>query len=509
MSKKQISINMIANIISFTVGFGISFLFTPYLVRTIGKEAYGFYPLANNFTSYAQLLVIALNSMASRFVTIKIVENKEEEANQYFSSLFFANIIIAAILSIFSFILIENINSLLKIPISILSDVSMLFTLIFISMILSIIISVFSIATFARNRLDLRSYQEILLAIIRVSSLFVLFYFFKPQVYYIGLGNLIVTIFTFIITYYYTKKLLPEIKICLNNFRFGIIKLLVSSGIWNSFNQLSAILLSGLDILIANTMLGPAVSGEYGIAQTIPNFIRSLAVVVAGVFSPQLTIIYAKGNKEKFVSEIMKAIKITNIISNVPMAFLIAFGDTFFKLWIPGEDAKKLQLISMWIVLPMMVVGTVNVLFDICTILNKVKIPSIVVFITGLTNIIIVIVLLKTTNLGIFAIPLSSGVLSLIRYLVFTTVYTSKAIGIKWYAFYGSIFRGIFSICIMVFVGYILKGIFLINNWLVFIVVSTLFCFIAMVINVVFFFNKDEIKKGKIMILSLGNRIKR
>ena len=72
MKNKQLAINMIANIISFMVNIGINFLFTPYLINTVGKEAYSFFPLANNFISYTSIITVALNSMASRFITINI-----------------------------------------------------------------------------------------------------------------------------------------------------------------------------------------------------------------------------------------------------------------------------------------------------------------------------------------------------------------------------------------------------------------------------------------------------
>ena len=45
MYKKQLSINLIANIMSFSIGVGVSFILTPFLIEHIGKEAYGFYPL--------------------------------------------------------------------------------------------------------------------------------------------------------------------------------------------------------------------------------------------------------------------------------------------------------------------------------------------------------------------------------------------------------------------------------------------------------------------------------
>ena len=50
---KQMSINIIASIVSFAVTVGINFFLTPYLVKEVGSDAYGFIGLA--ITLYSML----------------------------------------------------------------------------------------------------------------------------------------------------------------------------------------------------------------------------------------------------------------------------------------------------------------------------------------------------------------------------------------------------------------------------------------------------------------------
>ena len=77
MGNRRLAINLIANTISYGTTAVIAFFLTPYLVSTIGKEAYSFYPLANNFVNYMSVVTISLNSMASRFITIEIVKDNK------------------------------------------------------------------------------------------------------------------------------------------------------------------------------------------------------------------------------------------------------------------------------------------------------------------------------------------------------------------------------------------------------------------------------------------------
>lgn len=63
---KQMSINIIASIVSFAVTVGINFFLTPYLVKEVGSDAYGFIGLANNFVQYATIVTTALNSISGK-----------------------------------------------------------------------------------------------------------------------------------------------------------------------------------------------------------------------------------------------------------------------------------------------------------------------------------------------------------------------------------------------------------------------------------------------------------
>ena len=130
--KKQTAINLIAKIVSYGTTYLIAFFLTPYLVEKIGSEAYSYYPLANNFTSYMSIITIALNSMASRFITIALTKNEKENANKYFASIFFGNVLMSAILLIPMTIIVIFLDSILNIPVDLVISIKLLFSLVFI-----------------------------------------------------------------------------------------------------------------------------------------------------------------------------------------------------------------------------------------------------------------------------------------------------------------------------------------------------------------------------------------
>ena len=158
---KRLAINMAAQVISFAVSVGISFFLTPFIVEKLGREAYGFVGLANDFIGYAQILVTALNSMAARFITISIHREEYDTANEYFTSLIIANAIITAVLTVPAVLVVLFMDRLLNVPAAILGDVRLLWALLFFQALASVVTSVFSNATYVKNRLDLSSRRSI------------------------------------------------------------------------------------------------------------------------------------------------------------------------------------------------------------------------------------------------------------------------------------------------------------------------------------------------------------
>lgn len=438
---RQLTINMIANFVNFGISLCISFFLSPYIVRTIGVEANGFITLANNFVSYTSLITIALNSMAGRFVTINLYENKIDEANKYFTSAFYANISIVTVLGCIGTFVIIFLKSLINIPEHLIFDVKLLFAFLFLNCLLGIAGSIFSVATFARNMLYLEYIRTMQGNIARALVILVGFIFFTPHVWIVGLGGLISGVI--IITYdiKYTRKLLPEIKIKKYYFQFSYVVMLIKSGIWNTINKLGQILADGLDLLITNLFIDATAMGVLAIAKIVPNLIYSLMGSVVGVFSPDFTILYAKKNFKELLIEVKQSMKIMGVVTNVPVIVLIVCGEEFFRLWQPTQNAKQLQILSLITVACLVFSGSVNCLYNIFTVVNKLKLNSIVVLIHGAMSTIIVFFMLKLTNWGIYAVAGVSTVLGIARILLFTAPYGAKCLNQKWYVFYLDIFK--------------------------------------------------------------------
>ena len=269
---------------------------------------------------------------------------------------------------------------------------------------------------------------------------------------------------------------------------------MISLGLWNSLTRLSQVLLDELDIIISNIFISATAMSALSNAKTVPIAISGLMGTVVGVFSPQITIAYAEGNKQKLIDIIKSSNRIMIFIMSIPLAFVTAYGDIFFSLWLPKRDPHEMHTLAMLSMGVLYVSLIIQVLYHVFIITKKVKANSIVMILSGVLSTSLVFILLNVTDLGLYAIAGVSTVLGLLRNLIFTPIYASRCLEIKWTTFYGDIFTGLFSIASITVVGLISRCMVDIHSYITLIAVGIVVGVIALVLNFFIILKKEDRK---------------
>ena len=113
--------------LAFVVNYGINLVLTPYITESLGTEAYGFVSLAKQFAQYATIITTALDSFAARYITIAYHTGNKKEANRFFSSAFFGDVVLASGVMAAAVFCILFLERLLNISGNIVNDVKILF----------------------------------------------------------------------------------------------------------------------------------------------------------------------------------------------------------------------------------------------------------------------------------------------------------------------------------------------------------------------------------------------
>lgn len=467
MDKRRLFINLFSNLLGVVSGLCISFFLTPYIVSTLGKEAYGFYPLSNNFLSYTGILTAALNSMFGRYITISLEKQKMRDVNVYFNSVLFGNLLFALFFFLLSILFCVFIASVLDIPGQLLPDVRLLFVCIFMSLLVSLSSSAFSVAAFALNRFDLLAFNNIMVNIIKLALTIILFYFFKPHIYYLGLVTLITSIYFLVASYKNTKRLLPEISIGREFFSWSALSLLMGAGIWNSILSLSNVINSQLDLLLANQFFSTEGMGLLSLTKFVPTSAQLLLSVVVPIFLPDMLKAYANEDMKKLKLHLDFSFKAVFFVVLVPLAVFFVYGEEFFKLWLPAEDHHTLYTISLITLGPIIIHATIETVYHVFVITNKLKVASVWGIFVAIANLVLVLGLCRYSTLGIYSIPVAALLTAGLSHLIFTPLYAAHCLGEHRFYFISKTVIGLFSFLALVMLGFLWKiaALVQVNSW--------------------------------------------
>lgn len=493
IDNKKVVQNTIAVVIAFVLNAGIGFFASPYIVRCLGAEALGFAHLAGDFTSYAALITLALNSMATRYLMLARERGENQKVQEYFSTLVISNICIATLLLFIFLACVIYLEHIVEIPESLIGQVKTAFTITFVMFCLSLAGSTYGSCFFLTNQLHQGSWRGCVGNLLSRGILVALFVCLQPSIIYIALSGAFASIYILCTNVYYFNKLLPEIKLRAGYFRAKRLWELISSGMWNSITKLSQIFSSGLDLLVTNIFINPVSMGYLAVAKTIPGMLVGLNASVAGSFVPNLMQHYAAGDTEALRRAAKTSIKFMTLFVTLPNAVLVVYGTEFFRLWVPSQPAELINTLSILTLINSCVTGPMQPLYQIFTITNKVKQSSLVIIAYGFLSILITLICLKTTNLGLYAVAgvslLGSIIVALVYHLPFAAIYAR----LPWYDFFPEIGKSALSLLYVCVIGWCIKLILpAADTWILWFTCVITMCIVGLVCNAYTMLNSAE-----------------
>lgn len=434
---KQTLAGVITGIFAVVTQAVIGFFLTPFIVRVLGEEANGFAQLAGNFVMYASLLTVAFNSMGGRFLSVSYHNGDLEKTNRYFSSLLVCNLAIILLLLPVAGFIVWRLDSLLSIETADVGDVKRLFLCVFVHFFINQGVSLYSMSMFVRNRMFLQNIILFVRTFLNALILLCVFTWLPPHIYYVSATALFLTALVLPVCMGIHRKLLPSVRFSFRKFDFSRSLELLRSGIWNTVNQGGHMLMTGMDLLLANLFIDPLSMGVLSVSKVVPTFILHLATTLNANLTPSVTIRWAAEGSREALAELHRGMKLSCILIAAPMMVFCGLAVDFYALWTPGMDAPQLSLLSFLTCMSLIPMAGPQVLYNTYTASNKLRVNALSFLATGVLNIVLVYAVLASgTQWGIYAIAGISSALSILRNMVVTLPYTARILHLKWYSFY-------------------------------------------------------------------------
>lgn len=505
---KAILLNLLWSIAAIIINLGINFLVIPYVTENIGIEGYGFVSLANTFTSYVDIITIALNSFVARYITVAYHRGEYEKANMYYSSAIIADVVLSIIVFVPSVFLIIKLENIISISYNLVFDVKLLFLLVFCNYLITTMQTAFNVSTFISNKLDLQTRKKCISFIIRAICLLMLCIFFKPHVWYVALASSFMVIYFFYQNVVFTRILTPELHYKRDCISCQHIKELISSGIWNSINNLGNMLNSGLDLLISNLMLSSIAMGQVSIGKDLAVMCHTLINTISNTFRPAQARLYARCEKDKLVYNLKLSMKITGMFCGIIVSVFLVYGCEFISIWLHRRNDSVLIFELAAIALASDIsVGVVHPLYYVYTLTDKLKVPSYITIGMGIANVISMYFLLKYTNAGVYAVVLTTMVINCVNFID-APLYAAYCLKVRLSTFYPEIIRHLLSVLINVAMLLLLKNVlFVPRKWISLAVICLIGGIICIGISSIIVLNNEEWNRIKKEIKKTANRL--
>ena len=494
--KKKFALNFAAQIAVLGSQFLISFVLTPIVLQKLGDEAYGFVGLVNNFVSYVAIITAALNAMASRFITVSYHEGKTGDAEEYFSSVFFSNCIMAFAVLVASAVLAANIENIVSVAPELVTDLRITVLIAFLNAGVSLLAVVFGVAAFIKNELFLNSVGQLLGSILRVVLLFTLFWVALPHMWYFSVAGLVATLATGIVQAVVTRKLIPEIKLSVSRFNGAKVWELLKIGVWSSLQNINQLIQTGLDLLIANLFVSGAAMGLLSIAKTVPLALTSLSGSISNLFYPKMAQAYAQGDTDTLVRRLDFAMRFTSAFMIVPLAGFMGFGSSFYSLWLPGRSLAELgeiQILSVLTVATLVASALVEPLYYANTLTTRIKGSVIIAFGFSVATILIEFPLLMFSPIDkLWIIAGTSSILMFVRHALVQPLYCAVVLGVPRRTFYKPLVRevGVFVLVLFFFVAIDSLGIC--ASWGMLVLVAVVAGIFGYLVELLLLFDRNE-----------------
>jgi len=449
--------NISSNLVVVLLNMLISLWYTPFLVRGLGSELFGFIPLATSVTNFLGIITLSLNTTSGRFLTIELGKNNTSRANQIFNTTLVGSLFLISFTIPFALGLVILIPNLFNVPVEITTVVQFLFIGNITAFYLTTLRSNFLVASFAKNRFDLRNIIDMAARLGQIILIVLLFYFYSPKLVHIGIGVVVSGIIGLIGNYSLWKKLLPALRLNFRAFKKQLLRPLMGTSLWVFIFQIGSTLFMSTDMLVANRILDLRTAGMFGALLVIPKNLQIIARSVGSVWGPTILTKFSRSDLDGMDNVVLYTVKLIGFTIALPVGLIVGLAKPFLTIWLGPEFE-----IMTWILVVMVLHLSVNLVsapfLNIQVTLNKMALPAVFNLVLGAAYYLLAVVFSRLIGpMGI----VTAGALTLtVDNFIVMPVYTARIMGRKWWYYLQRLFPIIVATLVVAIPAYITTLIF-------------------------------------------------
>ena len=461
---RQIRSGVILSLIYIITHIIINLLYVPILLHGIGQDEYGLYQLVGSVIAYISIMQSLLSAGVLRYYCKYKALNDEckmENTLAIARRIYYAFSVIVAIAGVALYFVFASFykSSLTAREIR---EAQMMIVLLSVNIIINLTNYVYTAAITAHEKFVFLKFADIISVLLQPITI-ILFIRKYPYALTIVCIQVIISLGLALARTVYSKYII-KVKIIYHGKDKELIKgiLLFSLGVF--FAAIADQIFWKTDQIILGKIYGTAVVAVYAVGSQIYTNYMPVGTAISGVFMPKVSQVYNVEKSNEKLSEIfIKVGRISFLMSAMVLCGFALYGKEFVCLW-AGNGYEDAYYIALIVMIPFTVDIIQNIGLTILQVINKYTFRGVMYLIIAIIN--IVTTAFMAIYWGTIGAAIATAVSMFIGNGLIMNIYYKKVAKLNVKKFWWEILKILPAIIISLFIGALIKYIYVGNEWI-------------------------------------------
>ena len=425
MPKSQLKIGALLSYVVLALQNLVGLVYTPFMLRMMGKSEYGLYSIAASIVAYLIILDLGFGNAIVRYTAKYRAEGKQEEQYRMFGMFFLLYCGIGIITLIAGEVLYLNAENIFDASMTAveLQRTKWILVLMVVNLAITFPFSLFGSIITAYEQFVFQKVVAIVRIVLNTATMVVLLTMGYRAVAMVVVAT-IFNVVTLGMNFWYCRHYL-KIKLKFGKFQWGFLKEVSVYSFWIFLNVIMDRIYWSTGQFVLGAYAGTAIVAVYAVAIQLQQMYMSFSTAISGVFLPKVTAMAVKDSNGKAISDLfIKMGRIQYCIMALVLTGFFLFGRQFIRLW-AGEGYDDAYTIALLFFVPLTIPLCQNLGITILQARNQMKFRSLLYLFISLASLGAQIPLSKYYG-GVGCAVAIAGALTLGQIIIMNVYYQAK-----------------------------------------------------------------------------------
>lgn len=364
----------------------VGLLYTPFMLRMMGKSEYGLYSIAASIVAYLTILDLGFGNAIVRYTAKFRAEGEVEEQYKMFGMFFLLYCAIGTIVLFAGGVLYLNAEIIFDASMTAneLARTKIILALMVFNLAITFPFSLFGSIIVAYEQFVFQKVIAILRIVLNTVTMIVLLNFGYKAVAMVVVAT-VFNVLTLGLNFWYCKHYL-KIRLIFAKFQWGFLKEVSIYSFWIFLNVIMDRIYWSTGQFVLGAYAGTAVVAVFAVAIQLEHMYMSFSTAISGVFLPKVTAMAVRDSDGKAISDLfIKTGRIQYCVMILVLTGFFLFGRQFVHIW-AGEGYDDAYIIAMLFFVPLTIPLIQNMGITILQARNQMKFRSLLYLIISLVS---------------------------------------------------------------------------------------------------------------------------